>query len=96
MMFVHVIKSNEEEFVYEFMQINRVGKSIVFIPANKDIGYSLDALMLDFKTNEDAKKVFELALCFMESESTVFDVDMYNYFDHMKYVRAKLNAVHDL
>lgn len=93
MMMVHIIRSKEEEFVYEFKQINRVGKKMVFIPSDKDIGYSNEDLMLEFNTNEDAKRVFELALCFMSSDSTVFDVDMYNYFDMMKIVRSKLDAI---
>ena len=94
-MFVHIITSNEEEYVYPFVSITREKDTLVFMP--KDFKGSTEDLLkeasIKFNTVEDAKRVFELALYFMDSDSVVFDIDLNNYFKHMKYVRAKLDAM---
>ena len=93
-MFVHIVKFGEE-YVFPFEKIIRNDDKIVFIP--KGFEGNTDNLInessLKFNTKEDAKKVFELALCFMESNSVVFDVDLQNYYNFMKLVRSRLEAI---
>ena len=94
-MFVHVVKSLSEEYVFPFEKIIRNDDKIVFIPKGFEgnIADLVNESSLKFNTKEDAKKVFELALCFMESNAVVFDVDLQNYYNFMKVVRSRLDAI---